>query len=322
MDHNQPLTTTLKPPSAIRSQAAMDFARAAKSENTRKAYQAGWRIFAEQFCADLDYQPLPATPETIVEFITWSSDHRKVSTIEARLAAISFAHRLAGQPDPTDDNEVRLVMMRLRRTKGTKPESKNPLGDHDLEKVIASLPHTLRGARDKALLLMGYSRALRRSEIAALTVADVRFDENELVVTLLKRKTDQYGHRTAIVVTQVGGPLCAVTALREWLRESGLTEGPVFRSIDRWDHLAGQWPLDGKSIARIIQESARNAGLDPQLFSGHSLRAGIITSAADHDVPEHRIRQVSGHRSDAFYAYIRDNGRGGRKAIETVLSSA
>jgi len=316
MDENHQIIALPHP--AIRSQAALDFARAATSENTQRAYRAGWRVFTDRFCVDLGYQPLPATPETVVEFITWSSDQVKVSTIEARLAAISFAHRLAGFPDPTADNDVRLVMMGLRKKKGMPPERQDPLMDQSLQKALTALPRSLRGTRDRALLLIGYACALRRSEIAAMKIDDLRFSEGEMVVALPRRKTDPYGHGTTIVVPKVGGPLCAVTALRRWLRESGIEKGPIFRRIDRWENL-GSDRLDGKSIADIIKAAAKSAGLDSLRISGHSLRVGFVTSADEHNVPIGRIREVTGHRSDSIYAYIRDRGRGGRKAIEAVL---
>ena len=117
----------------------------------------------------------------------------------------------------------------------------------------------------------------------------------------------------------MGGPLCPVAALKMWLHESGIIEGPLFRRVDRWEKV-GKYALDDGSIARIVKKAVRAAGLDPRQFLGHSLRAGFVTAVADADVPEYAIREQTGHRSNVLQAYVRDQGRGAKRAVKAILS--
>lgn len=160
--------------------------------------------------------------------------------------------------------------------------------------------------RDRALLLVGFAGAFRRSELVALTVADVRFAHEGLIVTLRRSKTDQEGQGTTRGITYGSNPAtCPVRALQGWIADAQLTDGPLFRSMKYGKLQPGG--LDGRDVARLLKRAARGAGLDPTHFSGHSLRAGLATAAAAAGVSERAIMSQTGHKSlTVMRRYIRE----------------
>lgn len=296
--------------------------RAAKSANTRRAYKSAWRDF-EHWCKQFHFAPLPASASVIVEYLRLLADYSTVSTLQVKLAAISFAHTAAHQPDPTDTPEVRAVMAGIRRQLGTAPNKKAPITRADLERMITSLPDTLTGKRDKAILLIGFAGAFRRSELIALDVKHIVFLEDRAVITLEKSKTDQEGRGAKKHIPRMDDDpdLCPVAALQAWLFAAGIQSGAVFRKVDRWGKV---WErrLNSGTVAEIVKSAARAAGLNPDVMAGHSLRSGFITSAAGRNVAEWKIQQVSKHKSvDVLRGYIQDAGQGGLEAIRQVLES-
>ena len=291
---------------------------AAKSANTRRAYKFAWADFSD-WCARVRRKPLPASPATVAAYLRVMSEVDKVSTLQVKLSAISFAHVAAHQPDPTDTPEIKAVMAGIRRTLGTAPNKKAPITRSDLERIIAALPDSLAGHRDRALLLVGFAGAFRRSELVSLDVKDIVFLDDRAVITLAHSKTDQEGRGAKKHLPRMGDALCPVAALLAWLAEAGIRTGPIFRKVDRWNKVAERRLNDG-TVAQIVKNSARRAGLNPDVVSGHSLRSGFITSAAGLDVAEWKIQQVSGHKStEVLRGYIQDAGQGGLEATRDVL---
>jgi integrase len=171
--------------------------------------------------------------------------------------------------------------------------------------MIACCPDTLRGFRDRALLLLGFAGAFRRSELAALTVADLEPNEAGLRVTVRRSKTDQEGKGQTVAIL-AGTRLKPVDAVSRWLEAAGISEGPLFRAIDRHGNVLPE-PLSTRSIAEIVKKYARRIGLDADQFSAHSLRAGFITSAAKSGAGLFKIMDVSRHRSvETVRGYVRD----------------
>jgi integrase len=295
------------------------YVNASKADNTKRAYGTAWAEF-EQFCDEHHYPSLPAPAVAVVDYLTTLADAgQSVSTITVKLSAISFYHENAKADNPIKTPEVKATIAGIRRVKGIMPRRKAPATFDLLKTVITSLPHDLRGMRDKAILLLGFSGAFRRSELVAVQVEDLRIDLSGLTVLIRHSKTDQEGAgMTKTIPTLRNSDLCPVQALRAWMDAAGISSGPVFRSIDRWGHVHGA--MDGREIARIVKRTATAAGIDPRQLSGHSLRAGFVTQAALDGVEVWAIKEQTGHKSDkVLMGYIRAAGRGARSAVKTVF---
>jgi integrase len=285
---------------------ARDYAEAARAPNTRRAYQSDWRAFGA-WCDQHERASLPAAPETIALYISALAEDRKVATIQRRLAAISVVHQLAGHESPTRSPLARAVMQGIRRTRGAAPAAKEPATTPVLRAMVAALPAGLLGARDRALLLLGFAGAFRRSELVGLDVGDVRETSDGLVVTLRVSKTDQAGEGSTKGIPYGSTPhTCPVRAVRLWLEAANVAGGPLFRPINRHGQMRAR-RLSGHAVATIVKRSAQAAGLDPAHFSGHSLRAGLATAAAQAGVAERVIMRQTGHKSlPVLRRYIRD----------------
>jgi site-specific recombinase XerD len=251
-------------------EAARHFAAASKAPRTRKAYRAAWGAFVT-WCEAQGLQALPAAPRTVAAFLAARArEGRRVSTLEQSLAAISQAHQAAGLPSPRSAAEVREVLRGIRRTLGVAPLQKNPILVEDLRRMVATLPEDLLGVRDRAMLLVGFAGAFRRSELVGLDLADVVFTVEGLEVTLRRSKTDQegQGRKLGIPYGSTAG-VCPVRCLKRWLEAAGIVDGPLFRAVN--GSTVRTERLSDKAVARLVKRAAANAGLDPSRFSGHSL---------------------------------------------------
>jgi integrase len=262
-------------------------------------------------------EELPVDPMLLVAFISAESrpderpgherPARAASTIERRLAAIGKAHQLAGLPDSTKDQRVRDALTGARRRLRAEPAKKADLGLEDLDQMLRGIPRDLHaGRRDRALMLVGIAAALRRSEIVALDVEDVRFVAEGMLLSIRSSKTDQEGAGETLAIAKGDRPdMCAVRSLREWLDGAGIREGAIFRRIRAGDQLTSD-RLSDKSVALIVKRHAQRVGLDPALFAGHSLRSGAITAAAREGHDEREISRLSRHKNmDVLRGYIR-----------------
>ncbi len=288
------------------AEAARAFASTSKASNTWRAYQADWRSFST-WCVGMGLNPLPATPETMTLYVAHLAQRgRKVSTITRALATISQRHRTAGYPSPTTAAVVRETLRGIRRQIGVRQAQKLPLLSEQIRALVALAPDDLSGARDRALLLLGFAMAARRSELVGLDVTDVTFTDDGAIVEIRKSKTDQEGHGRMIGVPHGASPeTCPVTALRAWISTAGITTGPVFRPIDRWGKVSTS-RLTDRAVARVIQRHVAAVGLDARAYGGHSLRAGLATSAARAGRSERSIMATTGHRSpEMVRRYIR-----------------
>lgn len=304
---NAPVVVTPSPlalPSAELESAAT-YAQAEKATATRRAYKSDFQIFTA-WCGERAASALPAAPATVAAFLAWEAERgAKPSTIGRRLAAIRYAHKLAALPLPTDDERVRATVRGIRRTHGAAPHRKAPA---TADKILAMVPLAggrLSDMRDRALLLLGFAGAFRRSELVALDCEDIEETTDGLRVTIRRSKTDQDGTGTTIAIPR-GAIACPVAALRAWLDAAGVTAGPVFRRVSK-----GQRALPGRltdrSVADIVKAHASRVGLDPAQFAGHSLRSGFLTSAAARGASVFKMMDVSRHRSvDTLRGYVRD----------------
>lgn len=276
--------------------AAIDYLRAQKSSATLRAYQSDFGVFCN-WCAQYALATEPATPETLVLFLAdQARSGLSVVTLERRLSAIRYVHQLKDFPSPTDHPTVRGALSGIRRKHGSKPRRvKDPIVDHQLLAMLSKCGDTLIGIRDRAILALGFSGAFRRSELATLAVEDLRFQgEGHLICQIIRSKTDQAGVGFEKPIYN-GRRIQPVTYLQQWLRESGVDEGVVFRRID-WGGAALAKGLSGQWIARIVQRYSAAIGIDPILIGAHSLRSGFITSAGESNATLYKIMEVTGQK--------------------------
>lgn len=283
--------------------SAEGLARDSKSPATRRAYASDWRDFSA-WALQHKINPLPASVEGVCAYLAHLVEQgAKVSTIRRRTAAIGYAHRLAGHEPPTSAGPVKAVLAGARRRIGVAVEAKAPATARAVSGMLKRIPDTLTGKRDRALLLLGFAAALRRSELVSLNVDDLERAPEGLIVHIRKSKTDQDGAGHKVGVPR-GSKLRPVEALHDWLQAAGIDAGPVFRSVRKGGALGGR--LSAHSVAEIVKDRAGAAGLDPETMSGHSLRAGFVTSALESGADVLKVMDVTRHRSvDTLRMYDR-----------------
>lgn len=288
-------------------ESARAYVEASHAPRTREAYAREWATFGA-WCSSRGLVALPALPATVALYIADAArGGRKPAGIDVALAAIGEAHKRAGHDSPRNAAEVRAVRRGIRRTVGTAQTRKAPLLVDALRSAVEALPATLAGLRDRALLVVGFAGAFRRSELVGLDVADVRETADGLEVTLRRSKTDQEGAGRVVGLPFGSTPAtCPVRALRAWREASGIREGALFVGTTRHGRTTGL-RLDGRDVARAVKRAAASVGLDARELAGHSLRAGLATTAAKAGKSERAIMAQTGHRSAAMVRrYIRD----------------
>ncbi|MCS3698508.1 MULTISPECIES: site-specific integrase [Salinibacter] len=305
-----------------------EFAASAQAENTTRAYAADLEDF-RHWCKRMDREWLPAGPETIGLYLGARADELSLATLERRLAAIASLHKEEGYESPASvaDGPLRKIWKGIIREKTRQQDGAPPLMVEDLRSILEHLPRysssdegpagelTLTALRDKALLLVGWTGALRRSELVALTTADVEFVEGKGVnVYVRQSKADQEG--TGLVKGLPYGSkkeTCPVTALRQWLQAAernveGSFEGDIFRRFYRGESV-GESAMTAQYVSTVLKRHAESAGLGPDKYSAHSLRAGFITQAIRAGKPERRVKEHSGHASwETFNQYVEEAG--------------
>jgi site-specific recombinase XerD len=283
---------------------AVELGREEKAQATRRAYASDFRIF-QAWCRDRGVGALPATAETIAAFLAHDVETgTRPSTLGRRIAAIRYAHKLSGQPVPTDDERVKATMRGIRRSFGIAPNRKAPATAERVISMALAAGDDMKGVRDRALLLFGFAGAFRRSELVALNCEDLEETEQGYKVRIRHSKTDQEGAGQTIAVVR-GSVACPVASLQAWLAAAGITSGAIFRSVRKGGTVGGR--LTAQSVADIVKTYAERVGLDPGLFAGHSLRAGFLTSAAKRGASIFKMMDQSRHRSvETVRGYVRD----------------
>ena len=270
------------------------------SDGTKRAYRADMA----------DYRAwggtLPSTPGMIAAYLAALAATHRPSTIARRLASLSKAHAALGSENPTKSEMVRATMRGIRRALGVAQREAKPILKEDLFAILEVMGSRLKDTRDKALLLIGFAGAFRRSELVALNCADIEHVRQGVVIHLRRSKTDQEGRGRKIGIPFGRTRWCPVRYLSDWLTQSDINDGAIFRGINRHGHVGDQ-RLSGDAVSIIVKQRAEAAGFDPEGYSGHSLRAGLATSAAMAGVATWKIRRQTGHASDAMLSrYIRD----------------
>ncbi|MDR6790837.1 integrase [Sphingomonas sp. BE138] len=335
LDHAEPQDLYLPELAPSDQERVEGFAKRGRADATLQAYKSDWDLFLA-WCLERRYRPLPASPATVAAFLselattgfTPAAERRTKtgklraprlprpltrSTIDRRLAAIVFAHRMAKVEPPTSQpgaSDLGLVMGGIRRTKAGEKKRKKRAADGDiLRDMLRSIAgDDLRAHRDRALLAIGMGGAFRRSELVAITVDRVTRDREGLTVTVAASKTDQFGEGQGVAVLD-GPRLEPVRHYEAWIAIAGITEGPVFRKLTPQGRLTAK-PMSTKGVALVVKAAAAAAGYPAEAFSGHSLRAGFLTEAGRQNANLFKMREHSRHASIEMVAeYVRDTER-------------
>lgn len=299
-----PITTPQAAPSAL----VVSYSAAAQSNATTRAYDVDIRHF-KQYGGTI-----PASAAMVAEYLASFAGILAVATLQHRLIAIHRAHADKGLESPMKDHLVKRTMQGIRRTLGTKQRRVTALVKDDLLEIMVHIDQQapMKAARDKALMLIGFAGAFRRSELVALRYEDMTLYDSGLELLLRRSKTDQEGAGRSVFIPYARGSRCPVKVLKSWLELAGIVTGPLFRPISRHDQIVGSKALTPQSVARIVKSSVRlMMGEDAaKLVAGHSLRAGYCTEAAIVGLQPYQIREQTGHRSDVTLArYIRPVAR-------------
>ena len=315
--HNLTLSTQSQFPVASQSATVTELLEASKRPNTLLAYKSDWLLF-RKWCAETDLQALPASAETVAEYIASKVSELRPTSLQRHCASIAQAHRVSNFKSPTESELVRTVLQGVRAQAGLTRQVKREgrkvkapaLNSEDMRKVIAGLPNDGAGLRDLALLLVGYKAALRRNELAALQWWQVESKPEGILLNLANSKTDSTYSGQQVALVREGGIYCPVEALsawREWCINSAgmsatdLEAGAVFRSINKHSHIGTS--LCSHSVGEIVK--ARTAGVGLEGVTAHSLRRGHITEGHLQGKQEADLMKTSRHKSVAvFRTYI------------------
>ena len=281
-----------------------NYSAAAQSNATTRAYNADIRHFKQHGGA------IPASAAMVAEYLASFAGTLSVATLQHRLIAIHRAHADQGLDSPMKEHLVKRTMQGIRRTLGTNQRRVTALVKDDLLEMMVHIDRLapMRSARDKALLLIGFAGAFRRSELVALQYEDMTQFEGGVELLIRRSKTDQEGAGRTVFIPYARGSRCPVTVLKNWLELAGIAAGPLFRPINRHDQIIGSKGLTPQSVALIVKSSVRSMGGNDAAkgVAGHSLRAGYCTEAAIIGLQPYQIREQTGHKSDLTLArYIR-----------------
>ena len=286
---------------------ARALASRSKATETHRSYLTSWEQWCA-FCKLMGYQPLGGDATAVGMFLAHLSLTKSLATARTRLAAVATAHRIAGVALDTKAGPIANVLEGFKREQGIKPlKQATPLLVEVLKRLLGIYTKdTPANRRDKALLLIGFASALRRSEIVALDVEDVESVPQGVVLRLLRSKTDQQGKGELIAIHRgTDSEFCAVTALERWIEVRGRKPGPLFTRLHKGGRMTGE-RLRPQAVALVLKRAALASGLNSGSFSGHSLRAGLATSAALAGADLKDIMAQTRHRShDIALRYIR-----------------
>ena len=278
--------------------------------STRRSYLSSLRQY-ERFCAETGLHPHEVG--SMIAFCEHlAAQGRKIATIERHLAALRMRYGVA-------DDRLRLYLRGLRRTLGCAKDKKAPLTPTQLG--LIKWDSGRKGLRDKALLLVGFFAALRRSELVGLNVEDIEFVPEGAILTIRKSKTDQEGRGREVAIGYAKRPeLCPVRALQSYMATLGRNTGPLFVSMRKSQYTQSRLSTD--AVARIVKDYAERLGLDPRRFGGHSLRAGFATTAALMGATEDEIALQTGHKSmTVLRGYIRRASLFERNAMTRIANN-
>jgi integrase len=280
-----------------------------RARQTIRGYESDWKIFTA-WCHDTGRRALPADSETVSLYATWlvTASGRRCSTAERHIAAIADRHKRSKSTTP-DMADAREIIHAMKRESKERPRGKAALTQQDLAKAARACDtHMARGCRDRAMLVLGFATSMRRSELAALDLADISFDRRGLVVVIRSSKTDQVGKgRTLAVWPGEKKATDPVRTMRTWLDKRGEFDGPLFCRVTPGGKIIPS-RLTGDTVNDSVKRCLEAAGMDPRPYGAHSLRAGAITTSAELGHTDQEIMSMSGHGSQkVMQMYIRSS---------------
>lgn len=299
---------TLIDPAAEAYEAADAFARQSLSKATLRAYRADWQHFLA-WCRSKRLASLPAEPQTLAAYLASQVTTHSRSTIERRIVAIGQAHKIAGHDWRPSHPIIRATLKGMFRTHGRPQVKAAALGREEVVALLSACTGSFAARRDRTMFLLAFAGALRRSELAAIRVEDLRFTRENLRLFLPRSKTDGENRGAEIGIAPGRNPqTCPVAALNAWLNAAAIDAGPVFRAI-RADGALSDTAITPDSIGRILRRRAAAAGLDADAYeriTPHGFRAGFITDAYRAGARDEHIMGHSRHKSlKTMHGYIR-----------------
>jgi len=285
--------------------------QSSKANNTLRAYKSDFNDFIF-FCAKNGLKSLPSDPKIVSLYLTYlSSKDAKMSTLKRRLVSIGVIHKLKGHYLDTKHPSIIENIMGIKRRKGSIQLSKKPLLINHLKELINAIDkqkkEKIKKFRDRSIILIGFSGGFRRNEIVSLDYEDLDFVTEGLKINLRRSKTDQFGEGFKKALPYFdNSQYCPVVSLKKWLEVSKIISGPVFRRFTKGSRLSND-RLTDQTVALLIKEYLKLAGIDSKNYSGHSLRSGFATSAAESGVEERNIMAMTGHKStEMVRRYIKE----------------
>ncbi|MFC4347958.1 tyrosine-type recombinase/integrase [Kordiimonas lipolytica] len=302
---------------------AQKLTKMARSENTRRAYRTAFTQY-ETWCRGVGVEPLSGDPGTVALYLSVLSQKVRPTTLKARLAAISVAHRLAGTKLDTSHEAIRLIMRGAAREKGLAPvRQARPLHYSILPALVDVFEATPLGIRNKALVLLGFAAALRRSEIAHIELKHINIGKDGLTLTLPRSKADRLGQgETIFVARHPTKRLCPVAAVEDWIEHRGKKAGALFLRANR-NETFRDMGISEVTVNRVVKAAMKTLGVDESAYSGHSLRAGLATSAADAGCDLKAIMGQTRLRSaQQAMTYVRDSERRRASLTATLFAKS
>ena len=285
--------------------------KSSKANNTVRAYKSDFNDFG-LFCAKNGFKSLPTEPKIISLYLTYlSTKNIKMSTLKRRLVSISVIHRLKGHYIDTKHPSIIENIMGIKRRKGSIQRGKKPILINNLKTIINVIDEynkeEIKRLRDRSIILIGFSGGFRRNEIVSIDYDDLDFVQEGLKLNVRRSKTDQFGEGFVKALPYFNNQLyCPVVSLKDWLNISKIASGPVFRRFNKGSSLSEK-RLTDQSVALLIKEYLNLAGIDSKNYSGHSLRSGFATSAAESGAEERNIMAMTGHKStEMVRRYIKE----------------
>jgi len=282
-----------------------------KAINTVRAYKSDFNDF-ELFCVKNGFKSLPSDPKIVSLYLTHlSTQDFKISTLKRRLVSIGVIHKLKGHYLDTKHPSIIENIMGIKRRKGSVQISKKPILVNSLKQIINVIDdqnkEEIKKLRDRSIILIGFSGGFRRNEIVSLDYDDLDFVPEGLKINLRRSKTDQFGEGfTKALPYFDNSQYCPVVSLKKWIQISNITSGAVFRRFTKGSRLSEN-RLTDQTVALLIKEYLKLTGLDSKNYSGHSLRSGFATSAAESGAEERSIMAMTGHKStEMVRRYIKE----------------